>query len=96
MNTDTAHTALPNDLSIYEANALKKQLLDWMGEHPESDLVLDGSAVERVDLAGLQVLVLTQQVLVGNGHTMALMNASPPLHQALELLGLNWSHTQIL
>jgi ABC-type transporter Mla MlaB component len=50
--------------------------------------VLDGSRVERVDTAALQLLVLLRRELDGRGGTLAWQGASEALNDAAGLLGL--------
>ncbi len=87
MEQATADQVLPAELTIYEAAALKPGLL---APGPvRRDRVLDASAVERVDLAGLQLLLLAQRECVAAGHALLLKNPSAALSEVLALLGLD-------
>jgi len=78
--------ALPAELTIYEAAALKDQL---MAHGPvTADRVLEAAGVERVDLAGLQLLLLAQRECAEAGHALVLRQPSQVLSEALALLGL--------
>lgn len=48
------------DLTIYHVAALKQQLEQYLAQSP-SDMILDLSAVQDMDSAGLQFVLLTQQ-----------------------------------
>ncbi len=91
MEPATADTVLPAELTIYEAAALKPGLL---APGPVSgDRVLDASAVERVDLAGLQLLLLAQRECAAAGHALVLKHPSAALSEVLALLGLDMFFT---
>jgi anti-anti-sigma regulatory factor len=82
MEPATADTVLP---------ALKPGLL---APGPVSgDRVLDASAVERVDLAGLQLLLLAQRECAAAGHALVLKHPSAALSEVLALLGLDMFFT---
>lgn len=86
MSTASATFVLPEDLSIYEAATLRAGLLDWV--RPGEVQQLDGAAVERVDLAGVQVLLMLQEQCRRSGGALHLVEASAALRDALDLLGL--------
>lgn len=78
---------LPADLNIYEAAALRASLLDWLQTgHAQ---LLDGAAVEHVDLAGVQVLLMAQEQSLRLGGSLHLGATSAALHEALQLIGLS-------
>lgn len=86
MESTTADFVLPAELTIYEAAALKPGLVAQVPVM--RDRVLDASAVERVDLAGLQLLLLAQRECAAAGHALVLKRPSAALSEVLALLGL--------
>ncbi len=85
MSTASTPFVLPADLNIYEAAALKVGLLEWI-RHGEMHKI-DGSAVERVDLTGVQMLLMLRAHAQHVEAQVRLIAASAALHDALQLLG---------
>lgn len=86
--TETArvqHIELGKTLGIREAAELRERLLAAIEAGP---LVLDGSAVERVDSAGLQLLVSLQRSLAARGETLTYRGVSTALADAATVLGV--------
>ena len=81
--------ALPADFRIAAQAAFKQQLI---GALAHDTIVLDGGAVERVDTAALQLLVVFQRELDARQRAPTWLSASPALTEAADVLGL----TQIL
>jgi anti-anti-sigma regulatory factor len=81
--------ALPADFRIAAQAAFKQQLI---GALAHDTIVLDGGAVERVDTAALQLLVVFQRELDARRRAPTWQSASPALTEAADVLGL----TQIL
>ncbi len=86
MTTDQPPFALPSELSIYQAAELKSQWLAAMP--PGGDWTVDASAVESVDLAGIQVLLLMQREMGAAGRALKLHGISAELRSVITLLGL--------
>ncbi|MEW9625496.1 STAS domain-containing protein [Rhodanobacter geophilus] len=80
-----ATVVLPPDCRMAAQAALQAQLVAAL---PGGAVVLDGSRVERVDTAALQLLVLLRRALDGRGGTLAWHGASEALNDAAGLLGL--------
>ena len=76
---------LPASLSVGDARRLQAELQDWLADTP-SRPVVDGSAVEDLDGAGLQLLIALQRSAGERG--LALLNPSPPLARTLRLTGI--------
>lgn len=76
---------LPAQCRLGEAAALKASLLQASAAGPP---LLDGSEVERVDTAALQVLVAFARDVVAAGGRPAWTGASHSLREACGLLGL--------
>ena len=79
------HIELGKSLGIREAAELRERLLAAI---EAGSLVLDGSAVERADSAGLQLLVSLQRSLAARGETLTYRGVSPALADAAKILGL--------
>jgi len=77
--------ALPADFRMAAQAAFKQQLVGALGHDA---IVLDGGAVERVDTAALQLLVVFQRELDARHRVPAWQSASPVLTEAAEVLGL--------
>jgi Anti-anti-sigma regulatory factor (antagonist of anti-sigma factor) len=76
---------LPADCRMAAQAALKEDLL---GALKAGAIVLDGSRVERVDTAALQLLVLFRRELHAHGGTLRWLGTSDALNEAAGLLGL--------
>ena len=81
-----AVVVLPPDCRIAAQAALKAELLGALEKG--AIVVLDGSRVERVDTAALQLLVLFQRELQARGGTLDWHGASEAFNEAAGLLGL--------
>jgi phospholipid transport system transporter-binding protein len=87
-SADTAAGApvlLPADCRMAAQAALKAELL---GTLKAGAIVLDGTQVERVDTAALQLLVLFRRELDAHGGTLHWHGTSDALNEAAGLLGL--------
>ena len=80
-----ATVVLPPDCRMAAQAALQAELVAAL---PGGAVVLDGSQVERVDTAALQLLVLLRRALDGRGGTLAWQGSSAALNDAAGLLGL--------
>lgn len=85
---DTLH--LPAELSIYTAAELHPQWLAWanQGSLDPQDALADGTAVDQIDGAGVQLLVALQRCLAARGCTLRLCAPSRSLRDACAALGL--------
>jgi ABC-type transporter Mla MlaB component len=81
---------LPAELSIYTAASLHPQWLAWVSQVPEEggDVCVDGSPVDVVDAAGVQLLLALQHSLTVRGCMLKIGEPSHPLQQACAALGL--------
>jgi len=83
--------ALPSELSIYTAAETRQRWLSWWDASGKADtgtLHADGSAVEVVDGAGMQLLVALQHYLRRHQVDLALQRPSEPLRSACAAMGL--------
>jgi len=79
--------SLDHDLGIESCADLKQRLADHL-QHPGS-LELDGSAIERVHAASLQLLCVLFRSREQAGFDTQWVGASPILCEAARLLGLS-------
>ena len=78
---------LGGGLSIYQAQELKKTLLDAV--QPGATLVLDLSGVTALDTAGVQLLLLAQRSAQAQQGDVRVTAPSAPVREVLELLRLD-------
>lgn len=78
--------ALPAQLDIANAGELKQLLTDAFAT--QAPLQLDASAVERVDTAGMQLLLAFCSTAQAQGRPAEWKKTSPQLHDAARLLGM--------
>ncbi|HEY8585930.1 MAG TPA: STAS domain-containing protein [Rhodanobacter sp.] len=83
---DPGVVQLPPDCRISAQNALKAELVAVLDAGAIA--VLDGSQVERVDTAALQMLVIFQRELEARGASVSWRGANSVLNEAAGLLGL--------
>jgi phospholipid transport system transporter-binding protein len=76
---------MPADFRMAEVSDMHRQLA---GALDAGQIVLDGSAVDRVDTAALQLLVVFQREVQKRGQQMNWAGVSAPLHDAASQLGL--------
>lgn len=81
---------LPAELSIYTAAELHPQWLAWASQDggAQAHALVDGTAVDLVDGAGVQLLVALQRCLAARGCSLHLRAPSRPLRDACDALGL--------
>lgn len=72
-------------LGIRESHELRSSLLAAIERGP---LVLDASAVERADSAGVQLLISLARSLAARGESLAYAGASPALLEVARTLGV--------
>jgi anti-anti-sigma regulatory factor len=77
---------LPEEFSIASCVEHYQLLADRI--EAGGDICLDGGALNRIDAAGLQLLLVVQQTLKETGHTLCWGEVSDALTGAADLLGL--------
>ena len=83
---DATHVALEAELGITDARALHERLGTALaGAAP---IVMDGSRVERLDAAAMQVLACFCRAAADRGLVLNWKGVSAGLQQAVRLLGL--------
>ncbi|HKT28544.1 STAS domain-containing protein [Dyella sp.] len=80
-----ARISIPADCRIAEVGALHTQL---RGALESSQIILDGGAVDRIDTAALQLLVVFQREAKQRERQLQWAGASAPLYDAASQLGL--------
>ena len=78
--------ALSGGLAIYDVAALKPQLIEAVSEHP--DLEVDLAAIDAIDTAGVQLLMLAKTHASTLGHRLRLSGHSPAVAEIFELFRL--------
>jgi phospholipid transport system transporter-binding protein len=76
---------IPVDFRMAEVTDMHRQ---FGGALEAAQIVLDGSAVDRVDTAALQLLVVFQREAQKRGNQVNWAGVSAPLHDAASQLGL--------
>ena len=83
---------LPAELTIYTVSELHPQWSAWLADAGSTDddapVCLDGSAVDQIDGAGLQLLVSLSNSLAARQRELQLVGASQLLVNACHTLGL--------
>jgi anti-anti-sigma regulatory factor len=85
------HTrALPAELTIYTVAEWHRHVLQWLAETDDGlHCLVDASAVQQADAAGVQLLLSLHGALHRQGRALQLDKPSPPLLAACEALGLS-------
>jgi anti-sigma B factor antagonist len=78
--------AVQGAMTIYEADAIKHELLGALNASP--GLVLDLALVDEIDTAGLQLLMLLQREAARDGKPLQLGARSAAVDEVLERYGL--------
>jgi phospholipid transport system transporter-binding protein len=79
--------ALTGELTINEAAAKRKTLLQWVADEP-AGTDLDLSAIEACDSAGVQLLLALRRTLAERGHGLKLRAAPDCVAATLATYGL--------
>ena len=83
---DTTHVVLEAALGIADARALHEKLGTVLAS--ATSVVLDGSRVERLDAAAMQLLAGFFRSARNRGLAISWQSPSPGIQQAAQLLGL--------
>lgn len=84
---DTCRIRLSGEMTIYNVEALKDELLAHLAERSETEL--DLAEVGEMDTAGLQLLVLAKQEARRHGWQLRLQDPSAPVRDLLELYNMS-------
>ncbi|MBP6225393.1 MAG: STAS domain-containing protein [Rhizobacter sp.] len=87
------HTlSLPAELTIYTVGELRPQWLSWLAgfadDDAPADASVDGSAVDQIDAAGVQLLMALSRSLAAAQRSLQFLSVSPVLATACSALGL--------
>lgn len=74
------------DLTIYNAAALKEQLLKALGA--ADVLELDLSQVAEIDTSGVQLLLLAKREALREGRTLSIVLHSPAVQETIDFLNM--------
>lgn len=89
--------ALPGDITIFGATALKSTLSSWFAAvaategksaNDDSPVLVDAGAVAEADAAGVQLLVAFSKSLAARGRSLRIVNAGSLLDGAFRTLGV--------
>ena len=86
MPASAARLALLEEMTIYQAQAQKAQLLAALAATEALDL--DLAAVPEIDTAGLQLLLLLKREALQQGKQLTISGHSPAVRQTLEFCRL--------
>jgi len=78
---------ITGELNIYRAGELKQTLLEALSGARAVDI--DLSQVDEIDSAGVQLIVATRKQAYVSGKGLRIVDHSPAVAQAIELLGLD-------
>jgi anti-anti-sigma regulatory factor len=87
LNAQPAGLRLESSCTLRDSMDMQFQLLAV--EFGESDVLVDGSAVERIDTAGLQLLLSFAKYHAARGKPLKWTAASPELVRGSQLLGFS-------
>lgn len=74
------------EMNIYSASELKSGLIDVLIKSQE--MVIDLSAVDEMDCAGVQLLILIKREALKTGKVLRLVQHSPAALEAMDALNL--------
>ena len=89
-NDNTLALALGPELTIAQASACRDQLVDALCS-TQGDLSVDLSGVTDLDSAGVQLLLSLRRSVAARGGTLKVQAATPTVHEALAVFGLEAS-----
>ncbi len=78
--------AIEGELNIYTASEWKQRLDALLGQ--DGGLELDLGAVQELDTAGLQLLIMAKKEASARGRQLLLSNHSPAVLEVFELCGV--------
>ncbi|MBI5923701.1 MAG: STAS domain-containing protein [Betaproteobacteria bacterium] len=82
----TGRLAIDQDMTIYQAEALKDEL---MGNVTQTQVIeLDLSRVSEIDTAGIQLLMLAKRECQKQGKTLRIVAHSPRVHELMDFFNI--------
>src|SRR5689334_4626355 len=85
---NTGHLHLSVVVDIFEAAALREVALRALADHKAATVQVDLSAVERLDMSALQILLVLRRELEAADRTFRTKSIAPALVSDLERNGL--------
>ena len=86
---ETPRITLGEDLTIYNAGAVKKQFLDALHALAANEaLELDLSQVAEIDTSGVQLLILAKRESLRHKRSLRIVAHSPAVHDAIDFFDL--------
>jgi anti-anti-sigma factor len=79
---------LAGDFDVRSTMEVRNAVYDLLSSH-ETDVVIDLSEVESIDVTALKVLAVATRQAVRDGHHLTLRGCSPPVRRMLLLSHLN-------
>lgn len=87
MHADVSPVQPAEPFTIFNAVGLKAELLTQLDARVHG-MVLDMSAVEEIDTAGVQLLLMLKREAAARGCPLSFRAFRPAVHEILDLLGL--------
>ena len=81
-NNDKSYLCIDGELTIYSVKQYQQSLVDKFSD--EKILEVDMSAVDEIDISGLQLLAVISKQLADNGSEMKIIQASDEVTEALD------------
>ena len=81
-----ASLTLENDLTIYNVQTQKTQLMEVLCANTVVEL--DLAQVREIDTSGIQLLILIKRESLRLGHTLRIVAHSPAVHETMDFLDL--------
>ena len=78
--------ALPEELTIYNVSSLREEILELLAD--KEDLILDGSQVQEIDAAGVQLLLSLEKTTFREDFTVQLTDITAEGEEILEAAGV--------
>lgn len=80
--------SLTKEITIAGSVVLREQLMETIG-NGTTEVMIDGSEVDRIDTAALQLLVSFAKTLATHGQTLQWSGISEALHASAKQIGLH-------
>ena len=91
MGIQTHNLTLEGELTIFRAQELKRQIIDFIlnsNKSASSQLDIDLNNVSEIDTAGIQLMLMAKYEAAAANRQLAFINHSQPVLDILELSGL--------
>lgn len=78
---------LPHELTMANVEEVTEELRELLKIYEDGEFIVDGSNLQNIDAAGIQVLLAVHKTLVLGGKGFQLINQSNTLQRLLKLSG---------